>query len=221
LEGVVDPRTDDEHLWIRSTYGQAVVLRPILWGRVRGVHIEGASHGADEFRQRAGDLKNATPRQAWPDSPDPLTIPWLGLPPAMFGAPPICYPVVRSLRASACLSHWDADIHADGFEVTLAPLTDGGALLPVEGIVEATLYGYDRPSRGAIESWSQQARWSQPLTQACYTPDGGLLRLPLEPPFAEAQRLASPRRVLRLRLQAPGHGTFETEIEFLAMRRVR
>ena len=83
--------------------------------------------------------------------------------------------------------------------------------------MEATLYGYDRRSGLPFEHWSQLARWSQPVSLACYGTDGGVLRLPFDGLIPDG----SPRRVLRVRMQAPGHGTFEAEIPYQAMRRLR
>src|SRR5688500_1400161 len=59
--GHVDPRSDDRQLWIRCTYGQAVVLRPVLWERIERAGIDGQTHTAVAFRELAEKLKRETP----------------------------------------------------------------------------------------------------------------------------------------------------------------
>lgn len=218
FRGTIDPRTDGEQLWIRCVYGQAVILRPVLWERIVSAEVAGKNLAMENFRELADRLKIATPRQPWPAAQESCAATALVLRPASFDGIPACFPEVRSLHATAHHSNWDADAQLDGLTVTLAPIDDHGALLPVEGTVEAVLYGYDRRSGLPAEHWSQLARWSQPITLGCYGPDGGRVRLPWDGALADRQELGSPGRVLRVRLQAPGHGTFEAEIPFLATR---
>lgn len=218
FRGLVDPRTDETKLWLRCVYGGAVVLRPIRWDQIQSAIMGGESLDVQKFRDLAQEAKTLTPRQAWPVSLDPPELPRssLGIP---FPAE-LRVPLVRSLAASTQLSNWDADAIADGLTLVIQPLSCEGAIVPVEGTVETTLFGYDRRSGLPLERWSQLTSWTQPLSLACYGPEGGVLRFPLDPTLVELPRYGSPRRLLRVRLQAPGHGTFEAEIPFLARRRV-
>jgi hypothetical protein len=205
FRGVVDPRTDSRQLWIRSGYGQAVVLRPVVWERVVSVRVAGEVHGGTAFMALAERLKLLTPGQPWTsDFKPPLTVErFHPLPPH----------TLRSLKASACITNWDAHAAADGLTLTIAPLDDWGALVAVEGTVEATLYGYNRRSGLPAEHWSQLAHWSQPITIHCYGPEGGVLRLSWAA-CSEWEQAQSPGCRLRVCLHAPGHGSFATEIPF-------
>ncbi len=213
FHGLVDPRTDDVQLWLRCTYGRAVILRPIEWSRVAQAEVAGVTETADRFRERVAQLRQETPGRFWPDEPGRAL--WQLVP----AFPPLpCFPVVRSLEAAVQLSNWDGDAEADGYTLRVMPLGGDESLLPVEGTLEATLHGYEITPREPLERWSQLANWSQPVTIDCYGPAGGVLRLPYCAVPNELAYRGSPRRVLRLRLNAPGHGTFEAEIAFLAAR---
>jgi hypothetical protein len=210
FHGLVDPRTDDVQLWLRCTYGRAVILRPIEWSKVAQAEVAGVTQTAQQFRERVSELKQGTPERFWPDDPGCAFWPPVPLLP--------CFPVVRSLEAAVQLSNWDSDADADGYTLRVIPLAGDGALLPVEGTVEATLHGYEITPSEPLEKWTQLANWSQRVTIDCYGPAGGVLRLPFCAVPNELAYGRSPRRVLRLRLNAPGHGTFEAEIPVLAAR---
>jgi hypothetical protein len=212
FHGLVDPRTDDVQLCLRCTYGRAVILRPIEWSKIAEAEVGGVNHTAERFRERVAELKQSTPDRFWPEEPGRAI--WSPVPPWQLP----CLPVVRSLEAAVQLSNWDGDAEADGYTLSIMPVAGDGALMPVEGTVEATLHGYEITPREPLEKWTQLAHWSQPVTIACYGPGGGVLRLPFCAVPNELAYGRSPRRVLRLRFNAPGHGTFEAEVPLLAAR---
>jgi hypothetical protein len=185
---------------------------------VASADVGGETHTGERFREVAGQLKQNTPQRLWPEEP-PLRGPGCLFGPAAFFPPP-CFPVVRSLEAAVRSSNWDSDSAADGYSLLVAPLGYDGSMLPVEGIVEATLHGYEPMPNEPIEKWVELGRWSQQVTLDCYGPSGGVVGLPFS---AVANPLAcarSPRRELRVKLTAPGHGTFEARIPILAATRL-
>jgi hypothetical protein len=203
----VDPRTDQATLWLRSNYGRTIVLRPIAWERVTSVDSGGATHPVEQFRELASELKQRTPQRFWPELPGLEIVPCVA-------APPPC--TVLRLEAAAWLSNFDHDPVVDGYTLVLAPLSDHGLLVPVEGTLEATLHGYElSPDRDA-EQWLQLLRWAERVSIDCYGPEGAVLRLPMS--GAVLDRARSPRQLLRLRLSVPGQGTFEAEVPLLAAR---
>lgn len=201
FSGVVDQRTSDKHLWIRLTYGNAVVLRPIQWQRISAVQTAEKEYKAAEFRLLAERLKQEGPAGLWPtNSSSPSTL--LLLP---------YRPTVRSLHAQAHLANWDTDAAPDGIDLCVAPLCDG-QMVPVEGVLEVTAKGYEQIPGEPVDRWSILARWSEPLSLACYGPEGGVLRLPFRSVPLDLRRVVGKRVWLCLRLTVPAHGAFEAEI---------
>jgi hypothetical protein len=173
--------------------------------------VNGVAYAKEQFREWVAGQKHREPERLWPQTHGTK-------PPPIFAAlqsPVPWSPVVESLHAAATLSNWDQDAAVDGYTLWVAPLA-GGVLLPVEGVVSTTLYGYRWRPGDATEKWEPLDRWSQPLTLACYGPSGGLLRLPCLTQSTDGVPAVSPRRRLRVELQAPGHGTFEADIPLLA-----
>jgi hypothetical protein len=201
FSGIIDRRTTSETLWLRSTHGEAVVLRPIRWERVTTVRFGDTHVGVDDFRATAQQLKAATPASYWSHKPSGRGLAISGY-----------SPVVRSLDCRAHVANWDSDAESDGIVVHLTPLSDAGHILPVEGVTEVVANGYERVPGEPAERWSILARWREPLTLACYGPFGGVQRLSFHTVPLDLSRVVGKRVWLCVRLTAPGRGVFESKI---------
>lgn len=217
FRGFVDPRTDEQTLWLRASSGQVVIGRPIQWDRVQAARHQDEALSAEDFRRRAIDLGAATPREPWRNPAREAVEPAAELRPTSWplpgGLPPFLPPTVCSLHTSAQAINWDADAEVDGYEVLLRPLSHAGFVVPVEGTLQATLFGYQRRPDDPVQRWTELARWQQPLHLSCYGPDGAYVRLPFYQAVSWPDpRFDTTRRELHIRLTVPGHGTFETVI---------
>src|SRR5438270_4272612 len=58
FSGEVDPRTNDDFLWLRAQRNGAMILRPISWQRILLARIGDEELTSDELRSRADSLKS-------------------------------------------------------------------------------------------------------------------------------------------------------------------
>jgi catechol 2,3-dioxygenase-like lactoylglutathione lyase family enzyme len=210
----VDPRTDEDRLWLRFGEGSTVLLRPVAWEAVVGAWRDGQPVEPEQLRREAESLWETEEQAETAPLPQPDESAIHFEPLAPHPGPP---PRVASVAFDAHLANFDADAEADGLIVVIRPLDSWGRLVAAEGTVEVELIGAVRRtfhsaprSGGAVHQ--TLGRWTKSLHAAVPAPDGYLFKLPF-PGRDGGGRLAASRGRVRVRLVVPGCGVFEDERE--------
>lgn len=148
LAGEVDPRTNDDRLWLRSSSRTFVVSTSAGWEQIKAVNAGGVRLPVDEFSKRMDEFL--------PKGGEPTELPAV----ASAGIPNVTTPVIRSipqknaatrvtsLDVEARVANWDQDAETDGVEIRVFPRNTFGELVPVSGQITATLVGRNQlPTR--------------------------------------------------------------------------
>jgi hypothetical protein len=227
--GNVDPRTDDQRLWLRVDRDGIELLRPIDWDRVTGAEGDGERWTAAELRQRIDALKTAAPTRS-PRPPEASDV--SGAVPrepasGFFGLPPAGArrddAVVRSVTFDAQLANWNSTAEVDGLLIHLCPLDVAGHLVPVDGVVTAELIAprrreFHEVPAGRGVSIDRIATWSRAVRHGDLTTGGVILRLPFQAAHPEFDRDLMNYGLIHLRLAVAGHGIFEETLDGVRIR---
>lgn len=200
LGGLVDERSSDETLWLRTQRKTSYLRRPVAWSQVDTVQA------GEERLTKAQTLSRATP--APPDQPRPPR------PPAQHIASyrPTIHPP-RSLAIRAEVGNWDRDADPDGLLLWLRPENSQGEVTPVAGQVEIECWGLERRHGKPGGELTYIERWSRPITLADFAASGALLELPYGAINPLEQLSFNPYGLVRVRLSIPGGGTLDALLD--------
>lgn len=230
--GQVDPRTDEQTLWLRSGKSQAFVVRPIEWRRVVIVEAKGRQHTADEFRrviaqpdwQWAAQVpsrvspKNAiAPTKPVESSPQPNETATAEI---QFSAESPANGPVRTLHVDAYTGRWQSGTETSGVVLHVQPLDDWGQLVPVLGTLSVELIGQGYSNGVSGQAFPQLGRWSFVLEPHQFGPNGAVVRLPfqaLHPDFRRGTRV-NPFGLVHAQLSVAGEGVFAASADFVRIR---
>ena len=218
--GKIDPRTDQDKLWLRAEAMATAILRPIRWTAVQSVTVGGISVQPAEFKQQAAanatEFKpqfaaSATTNEPTHTSADRATQ-LLGLQKQRALTQDGMDGSIRSLNIDAQLANLDADSQADGLRVRLFAQNAQGQLLPPTGVVTVEVYGfqkvgYDARPHGRGERLTKLTRHVVKLSDANLRADGTAV---VAIPFSH--NLGTDVYALGLvhaELVIPGQGVFE------------
>jgi hypothetical protein len=214
FRAAVDPRTDDEQLWLRFGDGDLTILRPVAWASIKAVRHAGQTHTAADFRALAEELKQQTPRAVFrPRS----RLERLAIPAGQEFAP-LPPPIVRQIHIDAYVANWDHDVEVDGVVIHLFASGDDGSLIPAAGTLEATLIGRRANPAGYGEPFPQLGRWTVPVEPQDFGPAGAVYRLPFQAVHPDFDFRVGAQAVLNARLIAAGSGTFDASAAMLRIR---
>lgn len=215
--GRIDARTDDQRLWLRFDEGAASIVRPIAWQRVIAVEYGPERFDAERARQLVKELATAAPDRPRPsDSPEGASprVPVV----ASDAYPPHASGTIGSLQVDAYVADWGPGVEVDGLVVHVYPLSTRGELLPVRGTLTFELIGVRPRTSSPVDRYPVVGRWTRTLHPGDVGPDGAVYRLEFQAVHPEFTENLRAHGLLRARLAAPGHGTFETSADFLRIR---
>jgi hypothetical protein len=218
--GVVDSRTDDAMLWLRSEKSTMAVCRPIAWGAILSATMADEVLSAAALREIAPGLRSARVRNwttlAEPPVPETVTDPGMnalssGLPVVVgfVAEAPRESARVRSIQIDGGLAHTGGGVDADSLVLTLSALDGYGMLVPVSGTLEVELIGEGPPTTAARETFPLLGRWSRPVLPEDFGPSGAVYRLEMQTLHPEFDLRLGSLGVVHARLTVPGQGTFE------------
>ncbi len=230
FSGEIDPKTDEQLLWLRFGSGSAVILRPIAWRHVQSAVHEEKELSADAFRSLALSLP-ANDADALPPAPGPgqseldddkapAALPtWTppSRPASRHTAP------VRSVRVDAFAANWDADVENDGLLVHVDPLGESGEILPVGGMLEVTLIAqrgrrFQDVPHGRGQVIRTLGRWTRRVWPEDVGAAGAVYKLPFQATHPEFQLDVGTHGLVHVRLTVPGQGVFEDSQDFVRIR---
>ena len=211
LAGEVDPRTNDERLWLRSAAPTFVIATSAAWEQIKAVNANGERLSVATFSQRVDEFR--------PQKPDPRAQP----------APPretpanVTTPVMRSISQSnaatrvvsldveAHVANWDQDAATDGIELRVYPRNTFGQMVPVSGQVTATLVARNQLPAHDRKAFPQLGQWSLHTDTSDFGPQGAVYRLPFRGQHPDEQFSLEPHGLVEVSLYALGHGRFTSD----------
>jgi len=223
FSGVVDPRSDDERLWLATRAGGIVTRRPIRWERIGRAEAEDGPLRVEDLRDRV--VARAADRATPSDETVPRVVvrgshgvagtfrPVAAQAGAAradeprHGEP---RPPVALLQIDARAANWDGDVEADGLIVRIRPQDGSGRVVSVHGTVEFTLVGWrsDRVTSGPRPL--RLGRWTCPIEPSEPGASAIECRLPFPSVHPEFDLRWAPYAALHARLNVPGQGVFES-----------
>ena len=218
LTAQIDPRTDDDRLWLRFGTGSTIIRRAINWQEVAEAAHDGESIGQEELQALSATASDetarakATPRQPVGKSDADRARELLAL------AKP-----VASIDFEANIANWDGDVNMDGIALRLFPVDSSGRLTNVRGTLEAELVAerrvaFDEARSGRGHQPRRLARWTVALKPGDVTEDGVLVKLPFQAAHPEFDTTWAAHGLMHVRLIVPGQGVFEHSFDGLRTR---
>ena len=225
--GQIDPRTDENRLWLRWSHGTIAIRRPIDWEHVVEAAFADKTFSPDELRKAVvqpagpatevgepgagrrrivrvhaglgGDSGLAGPIVSPPPSAEAPTV----------RAGPRRSPRITCLAMDASAANWDSDVERDGLLVQLHPLDASGEVVRVKGTVEVTLIGWRTGRTRSRQPPVRLARWTRAVHPEDLGPFGIEYRLPFQSVHPEFDLRWASQGTVHARLSVPGQGVFD------------
>jgi hypothetical protein len=219
LTAQIDPRTDENRLWLRFGTGSTIIRRAIHWQDVADAQHEGESIDQAGLQALAANASDAaTPPQPAPSHAAGKSDADRARELLDFGRR------VTAIDFDAKIANWDGDVEFDGVALRLFPVDQHGRLSKVRGTLEAELV-VDRkqdfnhaPTRRGHQP-RQLGRWTVALKEGDITEDGILVKLPFQSAHhPEFDTKWAPYGLMHVKLVVPGHGVFEHSFDGLRIR---
>ena len=211
LAGEVDPRTNDERLWLRSTSPTFVVATSAAWEHIKAVNAGGTRLTVDEFAKQLDRFRpqpadaNALPlpaREADDNVTTSVTRPFM---------PPNAATQVASLDVVARVANWDEDAATDGVEIRILPRNTFGEVISVSGQITATLLARNQLPAHDPQAFPQLGRWSLQADSNDFTPAGAVYRLPFRGSHPDAEFSLEPYGLVEVSFYVAGQGRFTSD----------
>lgn len=211
LAGQVDPRTNDERLWLRSDSPTFVVATSAVWEHIKAVNANGERLSVAEFSKRVDEFR---PQQALPNA----------MPgPAREVVENATTTVTRSIQQSnaatrvvsldveARVANWDQDAATDGVEIRVFPRNTFGEIVPISGQITATLVARNQLPVHDRNAFPQLGRWSLQADTSDFGPSGAVYRLPFRGRHPDEEFSLEPHGLVEVSLYAFGQGRFTSD----------
>jgi hypothetical protein len=203
LRGILDARSDDDRLWLRTEEGAAVLTTSLAWRDVVEVTLNGKAVNPANLRRRAAARASRGPM---------LSALLQARPPATLShatpRPPRRVRVRNLEIVDACLVNLDRDVEPDGLTVSIAAIGDDGTPLSVRGSLQARLFGERRPADASIDVFEHLDDWTQPVAVTDFIEGVATYELRFRKTAPEWEFDLLPDAVLEVRLGAFGHGNY-------------
>ena len=211
VEGELDPRTNEDALWLRVEYSSIVLSSSYAWSRVEALRMGSAEVTPDRVRLMARGRKTSESRDR--ESPSNLTgeEALIVLPRRINPGNPVRW--IESLWAMVQPANWDRDAEIDGWELCVVPRDGDRQLVPVQGHLTVARVPPRASASGRRHSTSAspRLRWSIRVQAEDFRTGCAIYRLPFR---KGGNTLRFPNRgVVKLRLLAYGQGTFAAEAQ--------
>lgn len=202
VAGLVDSRTDANHLWLRQEQGSVIMSSSVAWDDIASGIVNQRQVKASELRDMARDsateamlLFSQRPERA---GEQPLPV-----------APRNARVRLRSLEiVDACLVNLDRDVEPDGLSVAIAAIGEDGQPIAIRGSLAARLFGESRPNDAPVVAFPELDRWTQPVAFRDFVNGVASYEFRFRGTAPEWQFHLLPDAVLELRLGAFGHGNY-------------
>ncbi len=211
--GEIDAQTDADVLWLRSSHGSIVLVRPIEWSRVVRASYAGKELSGDEFRALAERVKTTRPDPPVgpaapvppPPSPasDAAVVPW----PVPTASTP--HPRVASIVVDAQLAHWTPTVESSGLSVRVTPLDADGRPVAIDGTLEVELLGREPAVNYMAGDFPLVGRWTFAVRADDCGPSGAVYQCPFQALHPDFDTQLYAHGLVHARLTVPEQGVFE------------
>lgn len=209
LAGEVDPRTDEQRLWLRSTAPTFVVATSAAWEHIKAVNAKGERLSVEVFAKRVDQFR---PQQQDADAL-PVRAPNANATTAV--TRPIQHPnaavQVASLDVEARVANWDQDAATDGIEIRVFPRNTFGEIVPVQGQITATLIARNQLPARDPEAFPQVGRWSLLADSNDFSSYGAVYRLPFREKHPDEEFSLEPHGLVEVSFYVFGQGRFQSD----------
>ena len=211
--GIIDERTDDDRLWLRSTATRTVLHQSFAWTNLTTAIVDGQWVAIDDLKKLAQQAQTAmapgffeafspsTAPSAWDTA---ITTPSQRLPYRL--EPPHETWRVSDLILEVEFDNWDRDVDVDGYHVRVIPINDYHRPVPFSGQLTVSLIGddYFRHRYWDIDRRHELERWSFEVHVTDFVDGVVELRLPFRYLHPEGDLGVDPWAMLHARLAIPG-----------------
>ncbi len=215
LAGEIDPRTNDERLWLRSASPTFVIATSAAWKHIKAVNANGERLTVDAFAERVDQFRPqqadaaalpAPVREADANATTPVTRPFVA---------PSAATRVTSLDVETCVANWDQDAATDGVEIRILPRNTFGEVVPASGQITARLVASNRHVAHGANAFPQLGRWSLRADANDFGPAGAVYRLPFTGPHPDEEDLLEPYGLIEVSFYVAGEGRFTSDATVL------
>lgn len=211
LAGEVDPRTNDERLWLRSASPTFVIATSAAWKHIKAVNANGERLTAEAFAERVDHFR--------PQQPDADTLPVsarttgsnVTAPVTRLYLPPNAATRVAWLDVEARVANWDRDAETDGIEIRILPRNTFGEVISGSGQITATLIASNRRAAHDPDAFPQLGRWSLQADTNDFGPAGAVYRLPFLGEHPEEVVSLEPYGLVEVSFYVAGEGRFTSD----------
>ena len=228
VSGIVDPRTDRDRLWLRTTSSSVTLTSGFPWDEVAGIATDTPPQGRRELQAVSYDTDHPEPVDRLPvplAAPPLLPLPESPLIHSDFCDCPPPGPMSpraersgiagppRSLDIEAVLASWDNDVEADGLRMFVIPRDARGTVVPVNGLLNLTLTGQAVRTADLDGSQSRQlfpelGRWTRQVRKADFVNGVAVYEIPFRTVHPEFHFGVARYGLIAGRLGVPGRGVF-------------
>ena len=211
LAGEVDPRTNDERLWLRSVSPTFVLATSAVWEHIKAVNANGERLTVEVFAERVDQFRAKQPdanvlpapaREAPAKMTTSVTRPF---------QPSNAATRVASLDVEARVANWDQDAATDGVEIRVFPRNTFGEIVPISGQITATLLASNPLPADDSDTFAQVGRWSLQAGSNDFGPQGAVYRLPFRGTHPDKELSLEPYGLVEVSFYVHGQGRFESD----------
>jgi hypothetical protein len=210
LTGEVDARTDEEHLWLRTSSKSFVLATSVEWTQVKAVRAAGKQLTRDDFGKRVDEFKSEPPEDHLAER-KPAVLEHGTTIVEREHARRNAATRVTTLDVEAHLANWDRDAEIDGVEIRIAPRNVFGEIVPVSGQLLAALVGRNQLAPHDRAAYPRLGRWSLRTDTNDFGHYGAIYRMPFRTSHPDEFLSIEPHGLIDATLFVFGQGRFEAD----------
>ena len=223
--GDLSPGSDGHALRLSRSRPGMTITRAVAWDRIAQVEVAGQVLSAEEARsiilRAVSELPPQQRRPARAIAPDDAPDDSASRRPSRVGEG--SRDVLREepvgwIAVEAVAAQWDSDVEFDGIRLSITAYDRAGRARPVDGTLQAELWGEDLGTPHRAERIGRIGSWQQRIRADDFRPETAVVRLPFQAVQPEFERSLRPYGTLHVRLSVPGQGTFESSVEMIRLR---
>lgn len=223
--GDLSPMSDGQSLRLSKSRPGMTIIRAVAWDRIAQVEVAGQLLSTEEARtiilRAVSELppqrRRPGPMIASDESPNnsatyrPSCV-------AEGSRDELPEEPIAWIAVEAVAAQWDSDVEFDGIRLSITAYDRAGRARPVDGTLQAELWGEDVGTPHRAERIGTIGSWQQRIRAHDFRPEAAVVRLPFQAVHPEFERSLRPYGTLHVRLSVPGQGTFEDSVEMIRLR---
>ncbi len=211
LVGGVDPRTDNERLWLQTTGTSFVVSTSADWDNINAVNANGERMSPDTFAKRVDEFSTDAPAPPVATNTNNVT---------SNVTTHVPRPLLRrneatrvaSLEVEGRVANWDRDAETDGIEIRVIPRNAFGEAIAASGQITATLIARNQLPTHDPNAFPQLGRWSLNADTSDFGSHGAVYRLPFRGKHPDREFSLEPHGLVEVSFYAHGYGRFTSDV---------